>query len=167
MKRLIFVLAVMSSLAIGLISPGALGMVSPALGQPSFQDEWGVRIHFQDPENPIEITDLSGTTVGQGTHVGQLRCEQTCNHKAQLQLNGIEYQYRFETIQALDPVEGLVIVAGRGTISNLGQKDRFLFTATLENNQDGTVWVRYDASRPDASFIIPNAPGTFTFFSKH
>ena len=55
----------------------------------------------------------------------------------------------------------LLLVGGKGTVSNDGQKERFLFTATFENNRDGTVAVRYEASRPDASFVIPRVPGRF------
>ena len=43
------------------------------------------------------------------------------------------------------------------------KKSGFLFTATFQDNQDGTVSVRYEASRPDASFIIPQAPGRLEF----
>jgi hypothetical protein len=28
------------------------------------------------------------------------------------------------------------------------------------------VWVKYEASRPDASFIIEKSPGTFSFSSR-
>lgn len=45
-------------------------------------------------------------------------------------------------------------------------KERFIFTATFLNNRDGTLWVRYEASRPEASFIIPKAAGTVYFLKR-
>jgi hypothetical protein len=66
-----------------------------------------------------------------------------------------EYQYKFKTWQAHDLDARRLVVAGSGTILNGDQKERFLFTATIQDNRDGTLAVTYVASRPDASFIIP------------
>lgn len=166
MKRRMFVLAAITVLATGFISPVASGTKSIALGQSSFQAEWGVFVYFQASETPVAITDPGGALVGEGSHRGQLLCNNRCSHQTQLEVNGIAYQYRFEVRQALDPDAGVVVVSGRGTLSDGGQKERFSFTATVEDNRDGTVWVRYDASRPDASFVVPETPGIFALFSK-
>jgi hypothetical protein len=69
-------------------------------------------------------------------------------------------------ILALDPEEESVVVKGRGEISGRGQKERFSFTATFRNNGDGTVFVAYVASAPDASFTISSAPGSFDISSR-
>ena len=116
----------------------------------------------------IEITDLSGNVVGEGQHEGKVRCSgnSNCSQATQLQLNGIEYEYKFKARQALDPDERRAVVEGTGTIVRDDKKERFLFTATFEDNRDGTVRVRYEASRPDASFRVPKSPGTFGIYSR-
>jgi len=76
------------------------------------------------------------------------------------------YEYKFGTRLALNAEEQVVVVEGRGAISGGGEKERFSFTATFRNNGDGTVFVAYAASRPDASFIIASAPGSFDISDK-
>jgi hypothetical protein len=170
-----FLLTVIIGLAAALISPGILGIMTPALAQePELEINVPVAqpvgnliavVVFTDPAI-IDIQDLQGVGIGQGTHVGRLRCNNKCSQKTQLQLNGVTYEYQFKTRQLVDPGERRIIAAGTGTIKSNGQRERFLFTATFQDNRDGTVWVRYETSGPDASFIIPNAPGTFTIFSR-
>jgi len=180
-----FLLAVVIGFATVLISLGALGMMAPALAQgpeleknvpvaqpPPPDDDWFFIIVFTDPAK-IEITDLTGNPAGEGTHVGEVRCNRNnCSQKTQLDLtlpltDPWSVEYKFTTRQALDPVEERAVVEGQGTISSRrGQKERFSFTATFQNNRDGTVWVRYEASRSDASFIIPRAPGRLEFQSR-
>lgn len=121
---------------------------------------------FTDPA-VIEVMDLSGNVIGEGQHQGAVRCSViNCSGKIQLHLIGstspLAYEYKFRTPRALDPEAESLVVAGTGTISDRGQKERFLFTATFQNNRDGTVSVTYVASRPDASFRIAAAPGAFT-----
>lgn len=121
---------------------------------------------FTDPAS-VEITDLAGEILGEGQHVGELVCHgDNCNKKTQLSFEGTEYEYKYSTRLAIDPEARRVVVAGIGTISNSEKKKRFSFTAIFEDNRDGTVNVIYQASRPDASFIIPRAPGGFDIRSR-
>lgn len=126
---------------------------------------------FTDPA-VIKVQDLFGN-VGEGIHTGEVRCTggDNCNKKTQLQFTssftdvGV-LSYQFKTLQALDPERRRSVVAGTGTIYNNGQRERFLFTATFDDNRDGTIAVTYVASRPDASFMIPRSPGTFWITSR-
>jgi hypothetical protein len=115
---------------------------------------------------PTLVTDLAGNVIGLGGHTGEVRCWATCNKKTQLDLLADGYEYQFKTLQALDPEARRMVVAGKGTIYSDHQKATFLFTATFEDNGDGTVAVTYVASSPDASFVIPKAPGTFEIASR-
>jgi hypothetical protein len=125
-------------------------------------------IAFFSDDLTIQVLDLSGAIVGEGTHGGEVRCNNNhCSQKTQMSFTSgpiltWTVEYRFSTRQALDPVEERAIVAGTGTLVSRGPKERFSFIATFQNNRDGTVSVRYEASRPDASFIIENAPGRFS-----
>lgn len=129
-------------------------------------------IAFFTDEVPIQITDLSGMVIGEATHQGEIRCNRNkCSQQINLSFgfpftDPIEYEYKFTTRQAINPEEERVVVSGKGVVSSRGQKERFSFIATFQNNRDGTVWIRYEASRPDASFIVPRASGTFEIFSK-
>jgi len=182
-----FLLVVISGFAALFISVGLLRM-SPALAhqgeltgpvrqtapeQPPPDDDFVfLGVVFTDPAE-IEITDLSGNVIGEGTHEGSVRCNRdNCSQKTLLQftdptIRESEYEYKFTARQAIDPVAESVVVAGKGTISSRSQKkEKFSFTATFQNNGDGTVSVTYVASRPDASFKIPRSPGTFTISSR-
>ena len=179
-------LAVGIGLAAVFIWLGFSGMTSSVLAQGS-EPEGAVPesrapsddviiVVFTDPfPANVEIMDLSGNVIGEGRHSGEVRCNgNSCNHKSLLQftvpltdpLSLTEYEYKFTTRQAFDPVEERAVVAGVGTISSRGQKERFSFIATFQHNGDGTVSVTYVASRPDASFIIPRSPGMFTILSR-
>jgi hypothetical protein len=171
-------LAVAMGFAAALISIGLLGVL-PALARESeITEPVGPATPQQGPWDPpltiegvvtltlkIEITDLAGNPVGEGQHGGRVSCNSNgrCTHATELQLNGIEYMYRFEERQAVDPSERTAVAEGTGTIDANGKKERFLFTATFEDNRDGTLAVRYEASRPDASYIVPKSPGTLEF----
>ncbi|MEZ4619837.1 MAG: hypothetical protein R2867_30640 [Caldilineaceae bacterium] len=72
------------------------------------------------------------------------------------------FEYKFTTRQVVDPTAERVVIAGTGTIFTGGKREQFTFIATMQNNRDGTIFIKYEASRPDASFILPKAPGTFT-----
>lgn len=127
---------------------------------------------FFTEETSIQITDLSGNVVGEGMHGGEVKCNRDkCSQRTDLSF-GIPltdptvYEYKFTTRQGLDPENERVIVAGEGAISSHRQKERFSFTATFQNNRDGTVSVSYAASRPDASYIVPRAPGSFMIFGR-
>ena len=119
---------------------------------------------------PVDITDLSGIPLPhQGQHGGRVSCHgEKCNQKTQLSFitEEAKYEYKFSTRLALDPVERRAVVAGTGTISTSGHKERFSFTATFEDLRDGTLYVRYEASNPGASFIIPSSPGRFEIRSR-
>jgi hypothetical protein len=116
-----------------------------------------------------DITDLSGNLIGEGVHGGEMMCiNNNCSRETQLYFTSplIEttyYDYKFKDLQARDPEERLAVVTGKGTISNADKKERFTFTATFIDNLDGTVFVRYDASTPEASFIVPRSPGRIEF----
>jgi hypothetical protein len=175
------VLAVAVGLAALFITLGLLAITSSVLAQgaepegtvPVSQapnDDIIIIVVFTDPLS-IPITDLSGNVIGEGTHIGNARCKSNkCNQNTELQFTipftGLVYAYKFTTRQAFDPEAGRAVVAGTGTISSRGQKERFSFTATFQDNGDGTVSATYDASRPDASFIVPRSPGTFTIMSR-
>jgi hypothetical protein len=75
-----------------------------------------------------------------------------------------EYEYKAASLRAFDPGSETAVVAGTGTSSNGGKKERFTFTAAFQNNGDGTLSASYSASRPDASFHIPSSPGEMEFF---
>ena len=122
-----------------------------------------ITIIFTDARN-IDIRDLSGNVIGKGEHGGMVRCvTDRCSQKTSLSLTGgAEYEYRFTSLQALDPAAGRAVVGGEGKITTQGQKERFQFTAIFQDNRDGTLTVIYSASRPDASFIV-RAPGRMRF----
>lgn len=145
------------------------GRESPALSAQAPADKITFSVVFTDPAS-VAIFDLSGNALGEGTHVGAVRCHAgNCNMKTRLQLTNppsAEYEYRFTSQLALDPGFERALVAGVGTLTSGNQKERFSFTATFQNNRDGTVSVTYAASRPDASFAIPAAPGTFAISSR-
>jgi hypothetical protein len=154
-------------LAVLLIPFVSLGMMSPALAQPPEMISFTSTIELQDPPATVQINDLNGNLVGQGEHSGQVRCfNNKCNRGTQLQLNGVEYRYKAKTASDIDPTSGIVLVAGTGTVTGNGQKEAFKFNAIFQDNKDGSIFVRYDASNPNASFIIPNTTGTLTFSSK-
>lgn len=109
----------------------------------------------------LTVLDLAGNPIGEGVHGGDLKCiRDNCNKRIRLTVGEIEFEYQFKTLQAFDAEEMRAVVAGTGTIDNGRQKERFSFIATFQDNGDGTVTIRYEASRPDASFIIQRAPGT-------
>lgn len=182
--RLSFRIAAMVSAAV--IFCSALFMVSPAsalegpglnpvlLEQPDLQPaEPYVSIRSgslnEDPSIEILIMDLSGNPIGSGRHSGDLRCILgTCNQSTSLSISSpqtdtAEVEYRFMSLQADDPIARLLVVAGSGTILTGQQKEKFQFTATIQDNLDGTLAFRYEASRPDASFLIPGTPGRLEF----
>jgi hypothetical protein len=188
--RFIKIQSILLALVIGLgglfVSLGLLAMTSPVLAQgaelegtvPVSQapvpEDIIIIVVFTDPLS-IPITDLSGNIIGEGVHSGKVRCiSNTCNQKTELIFTipltdpwpYAEYEYKFKTRMAVDPEAARAVVAGIGTISGRGQRERFTFTATFQDNRDGTVSVTYVASRPDASFIIPRSPGTFTIDSR-
>jgi hypothetical protein len=111
--------------------PMPISLVPPMQAKPDYT----FTVVLTDPV-PIQITDLSGNVVGEGVSEGELR-------------------------QAFDLEAERVVVAGTGTKSSDRSKERFSFTATFRNNRDGTLSVTYAASRPDASFVVPEVPGTF------
>ncbi len=125
---------------------------------------------FTDPAVHV-VQDLAGNAIGDGVHLGDVQCRgDNCNRKTQLDLligsDRVGYEYRFKTLKALDPEARRSIVAGTGTMYSGAQKVRFSFTATFEDNGDGTVAVTYFASRQDASFRIPASPGRFEIMNQ-
>lgn len=166
-KKSVFVLAVSIGLVAIFFLFGPLGMTGTAQAAPGM-----IRVTFTD--TTTQYTDLSGNDLGAGVHVGELRCVgDVCNQKIEfVPLSGsttdlLVYEYKFKSRQAYDPTAELVVVSGTGTISSAGPKIRFAFTGTFQNNGDGTIYVRYDASTPEASFIFPAAPGTFSVISNN
>lgn len=177
-------LAVFIGLGAAFVSLGLLGETSVVLAKgqaltesapnmqppPPSDDDLIITVWFTDPLS-IPIMDLSGNVIGEGIHEGKARCNgNACNQRTELQftiwLTDPVYTYKFSTRLASDSEARTVVVAGTGTISSNGQKERFSFTATFQDNGDGTVSATYVASRPDASFIIPRSPGTFTIVSR-
>jgi hypothetical protein len=169
----ISVVAVVISIGLLQISPalalervGTEPMYLDPLAQPPLPDHLRF-VAFFDDDLTVQITDLIGDVIGEGVHGGRVKCNGTsCSQQTYLRLDTASaetttYEYRFSSRQAIDPVARSVVVTGTGTISSQGQKERFSFTAVLQDNRDGTVSVTYVASRLDASFIVPRAPGTF------
>lgn len=150
------------------LSPAQAHDLEPVVQRPEPTLDFSVV--FTDPaiyNQTVEIIDLSGNVVGEGTHWGEVKCRgDNCNHKTMLTLGlplmePVAYEYKFTTILGVDLVGERVLVAGIGTISSDTQKERFSFTAVFENNRDGTVSTTYEASIPDASFVVPNTPGNY------
>lgn len=135
---------------------------------PPPKDDWIILVVFADPVT-VPVLDLSGEVVGEGVHLGRARCHSTnCNQKIELELTiplttYYSIEYRFTTRQAFDPSERRVVMSGEGTLTNDGQKERFTFFGTFTDNRDGTLSAIYQASRPDASFIVPRSPGDLVF----
>jgi hypothetical protein len=134
-------------------------------------DDFDIAIYFTLPLS-VQVTDLGGNFVGEGVHVGAVKCVgDRCRHQTYLGFDIYSEEptvdkYTFDTRLALDPEEESVVVKSRGEISGRSQKERFSFTATFRNNGDGTVFAAYVASRPDASFTISSAPGSFDISSR-
>jgi hypothetical protein len=120
---------------------------------------------FTDTEN-IQVTDLSGTVIGEGTHLGGVLCPgSNCGQKTSLEFSlnfaiPTQIDYKFKELLALDPEAERAVVAGAGSIKSDHMNEKFSFTAVLQNNRDGTVSVTYGASRPDASVAL-SSPGSF------
>jgi hypothetical protein len=163
-KKSGLLLAVSIGLAVVFILFGPLGLTGTAQAAPGM-----ILVTFTDTA-PIQYTDLSGNLIGEGVHVGELRCVgDNCNQKIEFEpvspgstTEPLVYEYKFKSRVAFNPAAETVVVEGTGTISGAGPKIRFSFTGVFQNNWDGTVQVRYDASTPEASFIFPAAPGTFS-----
>ena len=168
-KKSVLLLAGSIGLALVFTLFGPLGMTGTVQAAPDM-----ILVTFTDTA-PIQYTDLSGNLIGEGLHLGELRCVgDTCNQKIEFEpvfpgpgTEPLVVEYKFKSRQAFDPVAERVVVSGTGTIDNGGPKLKFSFTGTFQNNGDGTVLVRYEASAPEASFIFPEAPGTFSFISNN
>lgn len=177
-KELSFLLAVV--VLIGLLAAPAVLALERAgtgavyldpLAEQRAPDDFDVAIYFTHPL-AVPILDLGGNVVGEGVHVGAVKCTgDRCRHQTYLgfDIDSEEptvYEYKFGARLALNAEEQVVVVEGRGALSGGGQKEKFSFTATFSDNGDGTVFVAYAASRPDASFIIAAAPGSFDISAK-
>ena len=173
-RRVFLKLSILAAIVIGgaavFIPFGLPGMTTSVLANGSGITSIEI-LHFDDDgvREPLLYTD--GTVIGEGMHVGDLKCiRDNCNGRTYLtdilissQPTDIEIEYKMKSLVARDIQEERVVVAGTGTITGGGQKERFSFVATFQNNRDGTVYSRYDASRPDASFIIQETTGTFGY----
>lgn len=180
-ERSVLLLSLIIGLAAALIwtgileasTAGAEQQVAVQLQPPPPDDEDLEFIAFFTDELPIEISDLSGNIVAEGTQIGEAVCNRSkCSHKievalAQSDVFAVPYaiEYRFTDRQALDPVRERAVVAGTGTAGSNGEKQRFLFTATFQNNFGGTVTARYEASIPEFSFVITSR-GSMLFSSR-
>jgi hypothetical protein len=119
-------------------------------------------VEFAEPSN-VTVFDLSGNEIGQGNHSGGIKCNNNCAKSTYLEIHNVRYVYRASSLQFVDADAGRAIVEGTGTVDGGGMKERFKFTAFFQDNGDGTITTTYEASRPDASFIIPETPGALTF----
>jgi hypothetical protein len=168
LKKGVRLLAVSVSLALVFLSIWPLGMIAAVQAAPDM-----ILVAFTDT-SPIQYADLSGNVLGEGVHVGELRCVgENCNQKIEFEpvspqpTTGTLVEYKFKSRQAFDPVAERVVVSGTGTLFNGGLKTRFSFTGVFENNGDGTIKVTYIASTPEASFFIPAAPGALSILSSN
>lgn len=171
--------AVVKGLAAVFILAALLGVASTALAQEqglighlNLQPLPPVGAHLVVFTDPVAhpVVDREGNVL-QGVHTGEVRClGDNCNKKTQLDLlvgsDRVVYEYQFKSLQALDSEARRSVVVGRGTMDDGLQRAKFLFTATFEDNGDGTVEVTYEASRPDASFRIPTSPGIFAIIGQ-
>jgi hypothetical protein len=146
-------------LALGLVI-AILATALPAMGE----DLTGVVVDFTD-SGVGDVQDLAGNLIGQGEHTGTARCyDGNCGQRTELQLLSAPantYTYKFKDLLALDATAERAVMTGTGVISSENGKEKFTFSAIFENNEDGSLTVTYSASRPDASFVIPRASGTF------
>lgn len=182
-ERIHIMLALVAGLLIVMLWTGLLG-IAPARAEqatmagdqqqpPPPDDEVLLFIAFFTDDLSVEIMDLSGNVVAEGTHLGDARCIRShCNHKAEVVLmqsssypTPYQIEYKFVDRLALDPEARRAILAGTGTAGSDGQKLRFRFTAIIQDNRDGTLTVRYEASIPDASFIV-RSRGSMSIFSR-
>lgn len=129
--------------------------------QPLPDDGLSFIVYFT--EELTTISNLSGIVIGDGVHEGVFACiNDRCLQKTYLSFTNpmiaaAEFEYRFTNRLVFDPTTGLAIVGGTGTIRVDGKKEKFEFTATIQDNADGTLSVRYLSSRPDASFSLQAA----------
>jgi hypothetical protein len=169
-NRAFIIIATFVGLAAVFILTGILGAI-PVRAQPP-EKEPSYATFFTNTDQ-IQLQDLSGAVVGEGTHLGKMMCNTSnCSQKTEVQLDFTVFftdpaaiAYKFGTRQAHDPEARRVVVDGSGTLTTDRMKEKFRFTATFEDNRDGTVTVIYEASRPDVSFII-TAPGRFVIESR-
>jgi hypothetical protein len=166
-KKSVLLLAVSIGFTVVVILLGPLGMTAIVQAAPNT-----ILVTFTDT-SPIQYEDLEGNVIGEGVHVGELRCVgDICNQKIEFKpvwpqptTDTVVFTYKFKSRGAFDPLDERVVVSGTGTISSGSPKIRFSFTGFFQNNGDGTVQVTYVASTSDASFFIPAAPGILTFTS--
>lgn len=129
----------------------------------------GVIVDFSDSAVG-DVLDLSEDLIGQGEHTGTVRCyDGNCGQRTELRVSSepaTTYTYKFKDLLALDPTAERAVVRGSGVISSASGKEKFEFSAVFEDNGDGSLRVTYSASRLDASFVIPSAPGTFTLVDR-
>jgi len=168
-KKSVLLLLGSTILALVFLLFGPLGLTGTAQAAPDM-----ILVTFTGTA-PIQYTDLSGNLLGEGMHLGELHCVgENCNQKVEFtplspgaSSDPLVYEYKFKSRQAFDLEAETVVVSGTGTISGADQKIRFSFTGFFQNNGNGTVEVTYSASTPDASFIFPAAPGTFSVISNN
>jgi len=165
-KKSLFLMGVSIGLVAMFFLIGPVGLTGRAQGAPIM-----ILVTFTDPD-PTHYTDLGGNNPGDGLHVGELRCVgEVCNQKIEFDpqpdTESPVYEYKFKSRLGFDPDAERVVVSGTGIMSSSGQKTRFSFTGTFEKNVDDTIFVRYEASTPEASFIFPAAPGTFSITSNN
>lgn len=136
---------------------------SPAFAQGALT---GVIIDFPD-SGLVDVKDSEENPVpGQAEHTGTVRCyDGNCGQKTELQFTSTTIEYKFKDLLALDLIAERSVVTGTGVISGEDGKAKFLFTATFQNVEGGSVMISYMASRPDASFTL-TAPGTFTLVER-
>ena len=149
---------------------GVLG-TSPVMAEQG--GELNVTLLLEEPRE-VQIWDLDGREIGAGEHLGTLGCNgNTCGLETELTFmypitcytsNCSEYEFNFVTRNEADPVNSSVVVVGTGTMVRSGQREAFTFIATFQDNRDGTVSAKYEASRPEASFMIPSTPGTLEMY---
>jgi hypothetical protein len=159
-KKIFLLLARPIGFAVVLTLFVLLGMTATVQAAPDF-----IHLSFTDT-TPIQYTDLSGNILGDGVLLGDLRCVgENCSQRIEFEPTGdtIVLEYRLKSRQAFDPAAERVVASGTGTMLNNGSRIKFSFTGIFQNNGDGTIQVTYTASIPDASFIFPAVPGTFSF----
>ena len=167
-KKSVLLLVGSVSLALVFILFGPLSLTRKAQAAPDM-----ILVTFTD--TATQYTDLSRNVIGEGLHVGELRwVGDNCNQKIEFEPHSTGssteptmYEYKFKSRQAIDPTAERIAVSGTGTISNGNSKTKFLFTGVFQNNGDGTIEAIYTASTPEALFIFPAAPGTFSITSNN
>jgi hypothetical protein len=129
-----------------------------------------ITVLILDDPNLRPMLDEGGHLIGYAEHQGGLRCEGIiCGQETEMQniaatVPVTDYTYSFANLITVSGDEETIVVEGTGVMSSRDvQAAEFSFVATFKINPDRTVYARYDATLPEASFTIPRTSGSIEF----